>query len=372
VSDAEAVLITGFPGIQARKLLADVLAEEPHTQVHVVVMPRWLARAAEALETLSAEFQARVRILEGDAAALDMGLSGREYRSLANSVTRIHHVAHVSYVGVAREVAEHTNVRGAVEAVELARTCEHLSCLIHHSTAYVSGDRTGTVYEDQLDEKQGFHNLVQETRMKAELVMQRAMAELPIAVLRPTLLVGDSGTGEADRFDGPYLLVMLILGLPKDMAVPLPRPANNPVDIVPVDYVVKAARWIGRHSDAPGHTFHLTSSEQLTAEQVFDLVAQAGGRRTVQSFIPAQVARAVLATPGIERLLREPRELLQHLATGARYDTRHATRVLADSGLSCPPLASYVDTWVTAVQEHLRDRRPPPSASNPVEDVLDG
>lgn len=369
-----AVLITGYPGIQARKLLEWILQCEPGTRVYLVVLKQLMTRARHALEVLSEEARGRVNMFDGDAAALDMGLSGSEYRELSAAVTRIHHVAHVSYVGVEREVAEYANIRGAVEAVELARSCDRIDCLVHHSAASVSGDRVGDVYEDELDERQGFHNVVQETRMKAELVMRRAMTELPIAVVRPTLLVGDSGTGEVDRFDGPYLLVMLILGLPGDMAVPLPRPTTNRIDIVPVDYVVKAAHWIGRHEDAPGRTFHLTSAEQLTAQEVFDLVAKGGGRRTVRSFIPAQVARAVLAAPGIERLVREPRELMQQLASKARYDTRHAQRVLADSGLSCPPLESYVDTWVKAVQDHLRERRDEVAAQdvvgNEVEDSL--
>ena len=352
-----AVLITGFPAIQARKLLECILLRENETPVYVVILKQLMTRARRALDALDDEQRRRVRVLDGDAAALDMGLSGSEYRELAGSVTRIHHVAHVSYVGVEREVAEYANIRGAVEAVELARSCDRIDCLVHHSTAYVSGDRTGTVFEDELDEGQSFHNIVQETRMKGELVMRRAMDEVPVAVLRPTLLVGDSVTGEADRFDGPYLLVMRILGLPGDMALPLPRPATNPIDIVPVDYVVKAAHWIGRRDDVAGRTFHLTSAEQLTAQEVFDLVAKVGGHRTARSYIPARVARAVLATPGIERLLREPHALMQQLSSKARYDTRHARRVLADSELSCPPLTSYIDTWVTAVQEHMRERR---------------
>ena len=104
----------------------------------------------------------------------------------------------MSYVGVEREDAEYTNIQGAVEIVELARNCEHLRCLVHHSTAHTSGSRTGTVFESELDEGQSFQSVVQETRMKAELVMRRAMADVPIAVVRPTMLVGDSVTGEAD------------------------------------------------------------------------------------------------------------------------------------------------------------------------------
>jgi thioester reductase-like protein len=355
-ADDEVVLITGYPGLMARKLTAHVLEHERETRVVVLVLPDRIDQAVAALASLDPKAHRRVEILEGDVAAMDLGLSGVEYRELAARVTRIHHTAQVSYVGVEREKAEYTNIQGAVEMVELGTAAERLSCIVHHSTAYVSGDRTGTVYEDELDKGQGFHGVVQESRMKAELVMRRAIDRLPIAVVRPTMLVGDSITGETERFDGPYLLVMLILGLPGDMAVPLPH-ADAPLDIVPVDYVVRAAHAIGRHETAPGRTFHLTSSEALSAQQVFDLIAQAGGRRTAKGYIPAQLASALMRTPGLERVLREPRAFLRQLSSPAQYDTRNTRRILADTDITCPPLETYVDTWVLAVQRHLRERR---------------
>jgi thioester reductase-like protein len=353
----EVVLLTGFPALQARKLLQLVLCSEPDTFIYAVVMKRLAPDADRARAALPSEQRRRVDVLDGDAAALDMGLSGRELRAIGREIDRIHHVAHVNYVGVDRERAKLANVRAAVEAVELGRQCPGLRCLLHHSTASVCGDREGIATEAELDVGQRFQSVIQETRAKGEKVMRRAMRDLPIAVVRPTTVVGDSGTGESDHFDGPYLLVMLILGLPKEMAVPLPKPGDTPVNIVPVDFVVKAAQAISRHPDAPGKTFHLASRERLTAEQLFELVAKAGGHRTVRSYIPTHLARAVLRTPGVDRLLQKPLELLHQLAQPVAFDTRNADAILAGLGIECPPFRSYVDTLVSAVQEHLRDKR---------------
>jgi thioester reductase-like protein len=286
-----------------------------------------------------------------------MGLAGAELRALAPEVDRIHHVAHVNYLGVERAQAELANVRAAAEAVEVARECPKLRCLVHHSTAGVCGDRQGLVREEELDVGQTFRSVIHQTRMRGEKVMRRASSSLPIAVVRPTTLVGDSGSGEADHFDGPYLLVMLILGLPGDMAVPLPRPGDTPVNIVPVDFVARAAHVIAHHPDAPGRTFHLASRERLTARELFTLVAQAGGRRTAKSTIPTQLARVLLRTPGVDRLLNRPHELLQQFGSPVVFDTTNADAILGPAGVRCPPLASYVDTLVSAVQEHIRQRR---------------
>ncbi len=353
----ETVLVTGFPRLLARKLVEHELATEPDSRVIVVVLPKLIAAAAALIDRLPRAERERVEVLEGDVAALDMGLSGVEYRSVARAVTCIHHAAFVSYVGADRETAEYVNIQGAVEAVELAREAQALRVLVHHSTAHVAGDRTGLVYEDDLDEGQGFHSPVQESRMKAELVMRRAMREVPIAVVRPTMMVGDSITGEVERLDGPYLLVMLLLGLPGEVSVPLPAPLHHPLDIVPVDFVMRAAHAIGRDPEAVGRTHHLTSGEELSAREVFDRIATAGGRKvTPRRVIPAPVAKAILATPGLERLLREPRAFLQQLMSSARFDTRNARAVLEPRDIRCPPLADYVGTWVRAVEEHWQTR----------------
>jgi thioester reductase-like protein len=348
----EVVLVTGAPSLAARELVEHILESEPQTRVVLVVLERLIPRVAAHVDGLDKEARERVEVLEGDSAAIDLGLSGQEYRDLSSRVTRVHHLAHASFVGTEEDEAHYTNVGGAVEMVELGRAAERLRCIVHHSTAHVSGDRGGTVYEDELDEGQGFHNPVQKTRFLAEKVLRRAMSEVPIAVVRPTMLVGDSVTGQVDRFDGPYLLANLVLGLPGDLNVPLPKLGPTPLDIVPVDYIARAAHAIGCDDASAGKTFHLTSGEQLTARDVFALIARAGGRRvSSRTRFPTQLVGALSRAPGIKKLLQEPAELLRQLATGARYDTTRARAVLDPLGIRCPPTASYVQTWVEAVQQ---------------------
>lgn len=353
----DVVLVTGFPSFYARRMLETILALEPRTFVYLVVLEKFLGDAAAELELLPPEARQRVAVLEGDAAAMDLGLSGAEFRELAREVTRIHHVAHVSYVGVEPELAEALNVQGAAEIVELGRAAHDLKALVFHSTAMVSGDRTGVVYEDDLDAGQSFRSIIEETRMKGELVARRAMRDVPIAVVRPTTIVGDSGTGATDRFDGPYLLVLLILAAPAEIAIPLPARGDAPLNIVPIDFVVRAAHAIGNDPQAVGRTFHLADPHPLSARRVFDLVARAGGRRSARGYIPANLAKALLRTPGIERFVRSPRAFVEQLASAVRYDTRNADQVLAGTGITCPPFDSYVDQLVAVVQERVRSRR---------------
>ena len=122
------------------------------------------------------------------------------------------------------------------------------------STAYVAGDRKGTVYEHELVLGQDFKNHYESTKFQAEVWVRESMAHVPTTILRPAIVVGDSKTGETEKFDGPYFLLRAI-----SQAERFGRPpvqfghAEAPFNVVPVDFVVagmvaaaRTRRWWGR------------------------------------------------------------------------------------------------------------------------------
>jgi len=357
----EVVLLTGFPSFHARRLLEELLSpdhgDRGSTFVHAVVQAKSMDRARDALDVLPREQRARVSLVVGDAASMDLGLSGVELRGLAAEVDRIHHAAQVSYLGTDRKTAEHVNIDAVREILEFARMCPALKCLVAHSTAQVAGDREGVVLESELKAGQEFRNVVEETRARGERMLRAAMDRVPIAVLRPSIVVGDSTTGEIDRFDGPYLLFALILTAPPDLALPLPGRGDAPLPLVPVDYVARAACAIGRDPRARGRTFHLVDPSPLPARRVFELVAEMGGKRSPRGFIPANVARALLRAPGLERFAKSPRGLLETLGTDVTFDAQGTTELLRGTDIRCPPLQSYIGRLVEYVQLRLREKR---------------
>lgn len=353
----ETVLVTGFPSFRGRKVLLGLLARDPGCQVYVVVPPRFTLEAEQVLARLPEEQRRRVVQLVGDAASMDLGLSGVEYRELAARVQRIHHVAQVTYPGVPREMAERVNVGATREIIELGRLCARLRSIVMYSTALVSGSRTGIVYERELSAGQTFRTVVEETLARAERLMRSAMRELPVCVVRPSFIVGDTGTGEVDRLDGPYLLMMLIMGVPPDLAVPLPTRGDAPLNLVPIDFVVNAALHIGASDAALGRTFHLVDPSPPSVRRVFELVARAGGRPGPSGFIPTGVTRAVLSVPGVSLLAKAPRAFVDVAATSVRYDATNTEDLLADSGISCPPFESYVAELVAHVRQRMDEGR---------------
>ena len=367
----DVVLLTGFPSLLARAVCSEILRADAGARVFALTRSTSIDESRGYIDALPVEQRKRVQLIEGDPGAIDFGFSGAEFQSLARQVTRIHHCAQVTSLSADRKTAERVNVGGAREALEFAASCVKLDCLVFHSTAHVAGDRHGLVLEEELQAGQSFRSVVEETKGRAEKLMRSSMDRIPIAVVRPATVVGDSRTGEIERFDGPYLLFLLVVTSPPDLALPLPGRGDEPLNLVPIDWVARAAVAIGRERRARGRTFHLVDPQPLTARRVFELVARAGGRRAPRGSIPANLAKVLLRAPGLDRIIKSPRAFVETLTTPVTYDSKNADELLASLGVDpCPPLETYVDRLVEYVQERTRERRASKRPPAEVEDPL--
>jgi nucleoside-diphosphate-sugar epimerase len=455
------LLVTGFPSLYARRMIEHVLTAEPSAFLYVTVDPAREMEAQAFLAAMIASKRDRVALLEGSSTSIDLGLSGAEFRQVTREVDVIHHMVHTSDADADKKTAEALNIVSASEILEIARAASALRCLVFHSTAGVSGERDGTVYEGDLDLGQTFHSPVLETRMRAERLVRKAMRDVPIAVVRPTTIVGGALTpkarpsardrlpapsssssgaaagataspaqggvtittadpgpievttsggsitpgrptpattskklgangadepktprnsapeireappppsgggapfvlppGETERLEGIYLLILLLIATPPDLTIPLPgNTGEAPLQIVPIDYVVRAAHAIGRHPTAPGRTFHIVDPRPPASRRVIELVTKASRRRAARGYVPSDLARMLLRTPGIDRFVRSPRAFLEQLMLPVHYDTRNTDAILAGTGVECPPFEAYVEELIAAVEEHVRSRR---------------
>jgi nucleoside-diphosphate-sugar epimerase len=233
----------------------------------------------------------------------------------------------------------------------------------------VSGDRRGTFYEDDLEAGQKFHNAYERTKYEAERLVRAAMRQLPITVVRPGIIVGDSRTGEIDKLDGPYYLMVVIATNASRVRLPLLGRGETPLHLVPIDYVIEAAWQVARGEAAAGKTFHLVDPAPLPARAVFEGVAEHAHTEKPRGHIPRPLARAVLRTPGLSRLGRGPLAFVDVLDHAVHYDQTNTVAALAGTGVRCPPLAEYLPVLVRYVLDVTRDL--PPAPADDVADPLD-
>ena len=362
----DVALITGYPAFTARRMIAKLLASEPRTKLFVLARERFAAEAQQFLTALPGHDRAEV--LVGDVCDMDLGLSSAEYRALCKDVTWIHHLAGIYFMGVDPAMQRHVNVLGTRNILDLAHDARQLARVVHWSTAMVSGDRRGTFYEEDLEAGQQFHNDYERTKYDAEKLVRGAMQRLPVTVLRPGIIVGDSRTGEIDKLDGPYYLMVLIATNASGLRLPLLGRGETPLHLVPIDFVVDAAWQVARSEGAAGKTFHLVDPAPLTAREVFEGVAAHARTAQPRGHIPRPLARAVLRTPGLSRLGRGPLAFVDVLDHPVHYDASNTARALAGSGVTCPSLGDYLPVLVRYV---LDVSRPAELEHDDIADPLD-
>ncbi len=340
-------VLTGFPGsLLAIHVLWKLVQDgEPVT---CVVPARFMERARGLLAGRSAEERARVELLEGDVAAMDLGLSGREFMELASRVRLIHHCAAVTYSGAPLEMAERVTVNGTQEVLELALAAPKLERLVHWSSTLANCPQGPVAYEDEL--RPPPRGRIARTRHRAEKLLARSRVKVPITVLRPAMLVGDSRSGEAARVEGALLLISVLLSAPRDVALPLPARADAPLNVVPLDYAVDAGLAVASSAESVSRTYHIVDESPTSLGDALALFAGLTDRPAPKRFYPNPFSWALLRLPGIERTIHAQRALLDDLGRGAVYDDRNARPILARAGLHCPSLQAYGHKLVAYVE----------------------
>lgn len=337
----ETILILGFPGFAARRLALHLLAHEPTAALVLVRRAEDADESANVLGSLSPGERARVTELEGDPAALDFGLSGAEYRKLAGSVERVFHFASTIESADRGSFIANRNLACAREVIELARPAERLRGVVVLSSVNVCGTRTGIILEDQLREDQSFRGKLDESLATVELMFAEA-SRIPKIILRPAQIVGDSVTGELDRLGFPYPWLVFIDQSPKELMVPVPQRPDAIVQIVPIDYVTRAAAFLAALPHAYGRRYHLVDPAPPTLREFLEMAAISAGKRLSPSFNAGVLTRGLVGKSTLRLVSQSARSLLDLFATSPRYDARNVDALLGGSNIECPPVASYM------------------------------
>jgi thioester reductase-like protein len=347
------VLMTGFPGFLGSALLPGIIKRTDSSAI-CLVQPKFAALAKRREAELSSAdpfLQGRIQVVQGDITQPGLGLAA----DALNEVTEAWHLAAAYDLTVARDVAVRVNVDGTRNLLDALGRCPHLTRLHYFSTCYVSGRYAGPFSEDDLEVGAPFNNYYEETKNLAEADVRSHMAAgLPATIYRPAIVVGDSRTGETQKFDGPYFLMQWLLRQPRHAIMPMTgNPTTTRVNVVPRDFIVDAVGYLSGLSVSEGRTYQLADPRPLTVDEMADVLAQATGRELIKVPLPRKLAKASLArVPGLYRLMRIPPEAVDYFAHPTFYLTDHCRADLAGSGIEAPPFRSYVDRLVGYMRSH--------------------
>jgi NAD(P)-dependent dehydrogenase (short-subunit alcohol dehydrogenase family) len=347
--------VTGATGFIGRHLVEQLLRNR-EGDVHVLVRED----SRDKLDALIARWPdaERVKPVVGDLQQRNLGHDDAWVEEHRGRIEHVFHLAAIYDMTAADELNERLNVGGTGHAVELANALE-AGHLHHMSSVAVTGEFKGLFREDMFDEGQKLPSPYHRTKYESERVV-REQATVPWRVYRPSLVIGDSRTGEMDKIDGPYYFFKLIQktrnALPQWF--PLVGPELGWTNIVPVDFVARATDHIAHEPDLDGQAFHLMAPKSQRSGEVLNTFAKAAHAphlamrvdKRLTDALPKGVVSLMMNLPALKNVRREiladlglPEEVLGHVGFTAQFDTRDTERALRGSGIEVPPLEGYAD-----------------------------
>jgi long-chain acyl-CoA synthetase len=344
------LLLTGATGMVGREVLRRAAADGRYARVLCLIRPEAERSASKRLADLGIDAgRTEVVAVPGDVTQQGLGVDSE----LLQEVTDVIHCAATVSFDLPLDRARAINVEGTANLLDVCRGLPSLERIDAVSTCYVAGRRTGLIRESELEHGAGFHNTYEQTKYEAEQVLRAAMPELPIAVHRPSIVVGDSRTGRTGAWKVLYWPLKVIA---RGWLPVIPYDPDCRLDIVPVDFVADAILALSADPSTVGGTFHLAAGpgRDTTTGQVFPRIFAMLSRRApirVPPVVFRTVIRpALLLVPDrrLKRTLQAGLVYRPYLELRLQFDTTNADAVLDEAGIRCPAVLDYIDTIVGA------------------------
>ena len=347
------VFLTGFPGFIAGRLVERLARSR--VQFFLLVEDRMLEAAALAVERIASAASVPLEnfaLIPGDITLPDLGISPEDMPLMVEETTDVFHLAAVYDLAVEEGLARRVNVEGTRNVNDLVRKLGGLRRYNYISTCSVAGRRTGVIRENELEHDAGFRNFYEETKYLAELEVEKLKAGLPVTIFRPSVVVGDSRTGETAKYDGIYYLIHYLRKSPGFLRMINVGNRNVRLNLVPVDFVVDAIAALSDDAEAAGRTVALADPAPLTTSELFDTLAEKmTGRRSLFTPPPALVQNSLMlpVAPAITGL---PHSGVPYFFLAQSYDTSAAEQLLAKHGITCPRFPEYAGNLLDFVAKH--------------------
>lgn len=349
----ESIFVTGFPGFIAGRLVERLAKSE--TQFFLLVQSEFVEKAMEEITEIADFTNTPLEsyvIVEGDITKPNLGIDAEDLETIQFETTDVFHLAAVYDLAVAKDLAYGVNLEGTKNVNDFVRSIKNLKRYNYISTCYVAGKRVGEIREDELEHDAGFRNHYEETKYLAEMEVEKLKADLPITIFRPSVVVGDSQTGETAKYDGIYYLIKYLLKAPMLLRVVNVGNQNVRLNLVPVDFVVDAIAALARDKAAIGKTIALADPSPMTTAELFDVIAKDLTGRKSEFTPPAKLVEWSLSLKVAPPITGLPHSGVPYFFISQTYDTAVADKLLKPHDIACPNFASYVSNLLNFVEEN--------------------
>ena len=220
--------------------------------------------------------------------------------------------------------------------------------MLHVSTAYVAGQRTGLIRENELDCGQGFWNSYEKSKFDAEVALTAFCRQqgIPLVIVRPAIIINERKSGRASTFTHLNALVEVVsrlqayYGISDGQVVSkiirlMADPRAQP-NLAPVDSIIPALLQIAKAPTAAGKVFHLCHPEPQTNHEIMDLICEA---YKVRSLIDLQFVEQLTGMSHTEEMVaRSLKVYSPYLNSRLELDLSNSRSVVPDYDANFSPL----------------------------------
>lgn len=336
----DTVLFTGVTGNLGSWLAVEMARQGKH--ILALMRDRDARTAAERLNwTLDIadgrEFKDDIEIIHGDICRNGLGLKSHT-KNLKRISKIVHCAACTKFLEDDGKSHQMMNVQGTLNVLELAGL---LSVpLVHVSSAYIAGKRTGIVKENEIDVGQSFNNVYENTKCRSEMLVHSWAQQnsSPVIVLRPSIVLGDSRYGRTVHFASLYdYMRVLALVMPRlgDSFIRVVTSPDVTKNIIPVDYFAKVSSYI-INSDVVG-TYHVTNPRPLTMKEFGEIFSRLFGSSNYKMVKADSFSSR--KPSGIEMLIRKATSIYDpYMLSEPVFDRTNTDAILAGSGIQLPQM----------------------------------
>ena len=353
--------VTGGTGFIGHNLIELLLKRRG--KVYVLVR-KGSREKLEALKRRWGKAADRIVPVTWDLTKARLGISPAKRKELEGKIDHIFHLAAIYDLKADAASQEITNNKGTLNTIRFAEAVN--AKRFHHvSSIAAAGLYPGVFREDMFEEAMGLENPYFRTKHESEGIV-RQKCSIPWRIYRPGIVVGNSETGEIDKIDGPYYFFKLIQKMRKAMPAWMPTIGleGGRLNIVPVDFVVKAMDHIAHKPKQDGKCFHLTDPKPRRIGEVLNIFSEAAHAPQMSmridarliNYIPSVIKQGLMMLPPTRRITRQilndlgmPADVLKFINYPTRFDCRETEAALKGTGISVPPLDGYAwrlwDYW---------------------------
>lgn len=278
------IFITGSTGYLGKMFLEKLLRACPNLKkIYLLIRPKkgkdmqqrfqeiFDGPNMEPLKRLNPKYHEQVAIVHGDCQLPDIGLDDDDRRKIIEETNYVIHCAATVRFDEKIRTAAHINVRAVRDMIVMARQMKNLKAFLHVSTAF-SNCPQKTIDELYYEPPMDPHKIIELVDMMSDeklakitpglidpwpntYVFTKAIAEdlikneakdLPLAILRPSIVIGSKQEPVAGWIDNFYGATGIFLGAAVGLIRSINGNKSNMAELIPSDYVINnglAAMW---------------------------------------------------------------------------------------------------------------------------------